>query len=299
MHMLLRPATSRRVPNRLKREVLRLPPLRRLWDRAYDVELQQHASSLPRLTEQDAQLVDAIRHEGALIVDFESLGIPGTTRLLAAGRSLIPELLDYSLNGDSTASMPPERLIAHPVIYRFGLEERLLDIAESYIGLPPMYLGVEFKRERADRRAIDVRQWHRDVEDRRMLKIILYLNDVSATGGPFQYVRKDASDRAVAALRYRSGYVSDEAMHTVVPRREWRTCTGNRGSAVLSDTCRIFHRATPPISQDRFSLTFSYSSRHPVQTYETVVFSAEQMRPILDGLSERQRSCVFAKMYRP
>jgi hypothetical protein len=159
----------------LKREVLRLPPLRRLWDRAYDVQLQQHASSLPRLTEQDAQLVDTLRHEGALLVDFESLGIPGTTRLLVAGRSLMPELVNYSWSGDSTASMPPEQLIAHPAIYRFGLEERLLDIAESYIGLPPMYLGVEFKRERADRRAIDVGQWDRDVEDPRMLKIIIYM----------------------------------------------------------------------------------------------------------------------------
>jgi hypothetical protein len=295
MGKLLSSSTSRRVANRLKREVLRIPPLRQMRDRAYHVELEQHASLLPRLTEEDALLVDAIRHEGAGAIDLESLGIPGTARLLEIGQSLIPALASYPLNSGSTVSMPLEQLIAHPEIYRFGLEERLLDIVESYIGLPPMYLGADFKRERADSRAIDVRQWHLDVEDRRMLKLILYLNDVSITGGPFEYVPKDATHLAAVALRYHSGFVSDDAMDAVVPRSNWRACTGQVGFAVLGDTCGIFHRATPPISQDRFSITFSYSSRHPVTTYETVAFTEEQMRPILDALSERQRSCVCPK----
>jgi len=60
------------------------------------------------------------------------------------------------------------------------------------------------------------RQWHLDVEDR-MLKIIIYLNDVNLHGGPFEYIPKYSSSLLSQSLNYSSGLLSDEVMKTVVP----------------------------------------------------------------------------------
>ena len=88
------------------------------------------------------------------------------------------------------------------------------------------------------------RLWHLDREDRRMLKIIIYLNDVSEEGGPFQYIPKSltstiSSDRLIV-LYY--GYIDDKTMEQVVPQSKWKSCLGSAGTVVIADTASNFHR---------------------------------------------------------
>ena len=39
------------------------------------------------------------------------------------------------------------------------------------------------------------------------------------------------------------------------------TCLGPRLTANIADTARCLHRASPPLANDRYSMTFSYLSR--------------------------------------
>jgi hypothetical protein len=87
----------------------------------------------------------------------------------------------------------PSRLtdiIAHDEIIRWGLSDRLLDIAENYLCAPVGYDGINVFFTKADGKEAGTRRWHRDAEDRRMLKIALYLNDVDEDGGPLQVLRR-------------------------------------------------------------------------------------------------------------
>src|SRR4029079_19170529 len=112
-----------------------------------------------------------------------------------------------------------------------------------------------------------------DIEDRRMLKIIVYLSDVHEGCGPFEYVNQGWTTHAARVLNYASGFVSDSAMARVVPSEEWIQVTGPRLSAIFVDTSRGLHRAKPPTLADRYSMTFTYSSTRPYQTFPEYALS--------------------------
>jgi hypothetical protein len=62
-------------------------------------------------------------------------------------------------------------------------------ISANYMGMVPRYVGSSFwhtKPAPADRQ--DSQLWHRDYNDRRLVKIFLYLNDVGHENGYFEYV---------------------------------------------------------------------------------------------------------------
>ncbi len=61
-----------------------------------------------------------------------------------------------------------------PTLYLRDLSEPNLRLADSYVGLPVRDLGVEFKKERVDGNTDYFRRWHMDIEDRRMMKMIIY-----------------------------------------------------------------------------------------------------------------------------
>ena len=283
----------KRIPNKIKRELLRFPALKVASELAYKKEVEQHVNYLPEISPVDSILVDSLRQEGAVVTSLQALEILSTSLMLASVEKLFPELLAFSINGKHVISLPLCKLMEYPEIFLWGLEERLLNIIENYIGLPVLYHGADFRREIANGKLIDVRQWHIDVEDHRMVKIIVYLNDVSLNGGPFQYISKHSTLLLCQTLQYNSGFVSDEVIKTVVPTSDWKSCIGHSGIVTFSDTCNVFHRAKPPVEADRFSITFSYTSRQPITTYSKDLLFKDELLGILSRLSRYQRECIL------
>jgi hypothetical protein len=212
--------------------------------------------------------------------------------MLAACHKLADELRAQPLNGENAPRLPIHRLMDFPEIYMWGLSPELLDLVENHIGLPIRYHGADLRREIADGKLNDVRQWHIDAEDHRMFKIILYLNDVQPGGGPFQYLPRALTIQTARRLRYGSGFVSDDAMSTVLPTSRWTECLATANSAVMADTCKVFHRAQPPRTADRYSITFSWTSTSAVKTYATMPLSDPAVSYILAHTTERQRACL-------
>ena len=68
---------------------------------------------------------------------------------------------------------------------------------------PPAEQAVQHQTDQYRRR-------HHDTEDRRVLKLLVWLNDVDLDGGPFEYIERSRTPAAVRALRYVTGYLSDE-----------------------------------------------------------------------------------------
>lgn len=283
----------KRIPNKIKRELLQFPALKAALELAYIKEVEQHVDCLPEISPVDSILVDSLRQEGVFVTSLQALETSSTSLLIASAEKLLPELTTSSSNRQHSISLPFPKLMKHPEFFLWGLEERLLNIVENYIGLPVLYHGVDFRREIANGKLIDVRQWHIDTEDHRMVKIIVYLNDVGLNGGPFQYISKHSTSFLCQTLHYSSGFVSDEVIKTVVPTSDWKSCTGHSGTLTLSDTCNVFHRAKPPVEADRFSITFSYTSRRPITTYSKDPSFKDELLRISSRLSRRQRECVL------
>jgi len=285
-------------PNKIKREMRRLPLLKSMVQKNYEARLAEHTHALPNLSEADAAWVDVMNREGVALTSLSELSLPSTPQMIEAAQKLIRDFTQISKRDTFEISpyvptIPHSYLVQHyPEIFLWGLEERLLNIIENYIGLPVRYQGAEFRRGIANGKVVDVRQWHIDTEDHRMFKVIVYLNDVNVDGGPFECLPKPLSTEAKSILKYNSGFVPDPAMQVAVPQSSWKACTGPFGTALFADTCNIFHRAKAPTAQDRYSITFSYTSIQPIEYRSKLQYTAEQWEYLSSQLNRNQISCL-------
>lgn len=287
-------STLNRVTNRAKRQVIaRVAPVNRLVKHGYEARVRKHRPNLPPIGPAAAALIEQVETTGVAVSSLDELGIPGTERLKAILEDLKASLAARDPEGASALKPGHEELLADADLWRWGLEPQLLDLVENYLGLPVTYYGAAVYREVADGRTEGTRQWHRDIEDHKVFKILIWLNDVGPRGGALQYVPRPVSDPAVRQLRYVAGFVTDAEMSVVVPSTRWVKATGPKWTAVLADPARILHRASPAEDQDRYSVTFTWTSRTPIKTMPAAEpFTADEDDRIRADLTPAQLACL-------
>lgn len=272
------------------RRIIGLPILRTWQERRYHARLANHRPQLPALsTEDDAVVKDlTTAHISSRPVQL------GSAVENAACRAI--EWLKANNSSHPATYLPLTQLSADPSLFVWGLSERNLDIAESYIGLPARYLGMEVKAEHARPATAfnSVRNWHIDVEDRRMIKLVVYLSDVDDQDGPFEYIPAAASDVIRAKLRWRPGFtfLRDDDLADVVPDADRARVTGPARTAIYADTRRLIHRVSEPQAQDRYSVTYVYTSQRPLHTLNRFIPPPQILRSLLPDLSPRQRQAL-------
>ncbi|MEL7038797.1 MAG: 2OG-Fe(II) oxygenase [Cyanobacteria bacterium J06592_8] len=290
--------SCQKVRNRLLFEVKEAPILRDLLEQKYYHIIKQytHLKSIQSL--EDKARVQQLHQDGIAMTSLEDIASPFNSRLLDDSSLIIPELLTVFPQDSSTylIKAPSDQLMLFPYIFWWGLQEKILRIAEAYFELPVAYHGVYFRRDLANQVKRKTRLWHLDKEDRRMLKIIIYLNDVTPEKGPFQYIPKNLTHSIFQKLQYNYGYVSEQRMQSVIPQAEWKSCCGPAGTVIFVDPASIFHRGKKPFTLDRLTLFFDYTSRIPKHPYYCKSsFSTEQLSILCDSLTEYQKDCVFWK----
>ncbi|MBV8649879.1 MAG: 2OG-Fe(II) oxygenase [Alphaproteobacteria bacterium] len=239
-------------------------------------------SALPLLAPRDRGVVDELRRDGGAVTSLEALGVPGTDRMLLAADRLAAATVGRPPGKGGFIIQPSAaEMDASPELIRWGLDERLLAIVANYLGLPAAYRGVTMRRDIAGGGATETRLWHCDDEDFRIVKIIVYLNDVGLDGGPYEFIPKPL---APAKWRLPEGYgrIEDADMKRWTPAEQWRPCTGQRGTAVFTDTCSVLHRGRIAQTTDRLTLFFCYNSIAPVHP--------QSCRPLFDRAAFRARN---------
>lgn len=288
------------IPHRLRREIYRIPPFQALKEQLYQKALNDYAQFLPQLDAQGQTIVEELHQEGTCVIPIENLGIPSTAKMMSTAFALAEKLKrikSESNNADNCeVGSSPEDLREFTEMLFWALEPKLLDIVENYIGLPILYQGFAMRKSVADGKYSGVRRWHIDWEDRRIIKIIIYLNDVVEGGGPYNYIPRNMTAEAIAKLNYYNlGYLSDAEMATAISESDWQACLAPKGSVVISDTSSVFHRAQPPTEHERFSITFCYTSAMPQVIWRGRKISPEQWEIIEQNLSQRQKECLPKK----
>jgi hypothetical protein len=262
-----------------------------------------HRSSRPPVLGFDARIVEAMQDDGGFVTSLDELDLAATPALLSGLETLLPALPDAAgLLGDGDPLLgrntglhchsidPPELAATAPGVLLWGLDERMLDIAEAYLGVAPAFTTVHLRRDVGTGRQVGTRLWHIDTEDHRVVRVLVYLTDVTVDSGPFEYIPRPQSDACVElrerALRSDGDPIRDDEMQRHVDERHWKPCVGPAGTVVIADNAAVYHHGKVH-EQRRVALIYTYTSRRPLypKLERNAAFDAV--------LSERQRACFF------
>ena len=226
----------------------------------------------PRLRAARSTLAEEVgadlQREGVHVTTVERLlgdAAPAFRAALARAAPLLhapPEAGCWTPRHAST-DLSLEALLARlPEFFLFGLNARVLSVAEQYLRVPVAYHGAVLRRSFVDGRAAGPRLWHRDIEDLHVLRTVVYLSDVGEENGPFEYIPRH-NRQVLRGLRRGASLRTDEEMRAVVPDAQWRRVTGPAGTVVLADSARTFHHQSQQRAGQRTVLMMGHSSRRP------------------------------------
>ena len=286
----------KRVVNWIIKNILQIGFFSQSANVAYKKRLKQYNYIQESLLEKDSKIIEDINTYGIHTTSLAELQLANTDKLLECLDRVIPELLLLLSNNNKQFYLcsSSNNSIKYTDIYLWGLTERLLNIVENYLGLPAAFHGIYLRKDLANNVVRKSRLWHLDKEDRRMLKIIIYLNDVDEHNGVFQYIPKVFSDRINRQLNYNHGYIQDHKIAQVISESEWISCVGKAGTVIFVDTARVFHRGKLPQKLDRLALFFDYTSRYPLRPYYCKPsFPIADLLALSSYLTPRQKDCVF------
>jgi hypothetical protein len=142
---------------------------------------------------------------------------------------------------------------------------RLLDVANTYLRMWSKLQYSDFWYSipvPADSARIHSQRWHRDLEDRYLLKAFLYLVDVDAGTGPFEFVAGSARGELASFYPWyplSPAFPTQQEFEQTVPESSIRTFVGSAGTLILCNTCG-FHRGGFATSKPRVLATATYCS---------------------------------------
>jgi ectoine hydroxylase-related dioxygenase (phytanoyl-CoA dioxygenase family) len=143
---------------------------------------------------------------------------------------------------------------------------RLIDIASTYLQMWPKLEHLDMWYSLpvgagGERRASQL--WHRDYDDRHLLKAFLYLADVDAETGPFEYVPGSQPGGRYAGIHpwapMTIGRISEKELDKHVPAEEVRTFTAPKGTIIFCNTSGL-HRGGFAETKPRVLCTVTYCS---------------------------------------
>jgi hypothetical protein len=164
-----------------------------------------------------------------------------------------------------TAAQPPKGVrvadyhlrdvIACPHILELANSVPLLGLAARYMDCKPTIsaLGLRWSFPvEGDDSALQA--FHRDSEDWRYLKVLVYLTDVDLDAGPHVYLHGSHLTQAPMRLRF----YSDNEISSAYSAEKLLTAVGSRGFCFAVDTAGI-HKGTAPARNPRLMLQIQYS----------------------------------------
>jgi hypothetical protein len=146
-------------------------------------------------------------------------------------------------------------IINAPHILALANSPRLIALAEQYLHCKPTMSSLMLRWSfPTDVPTGDVQRFHRDSDDWRHLKIMVYLTDVGATGGPHVYVLGTHTEAAPMRIRVED----DAAIHLRYGSAAAQVVLGARGTGFAVDTAGI-HKGEMPLEQPRLMLQIQYA----------------------------------------
>jgi hypothetical protein len=202
------------------------------------------------------QWADLVAMRDAFVTSTEAdLAAGGENVRVREGKEFVVRQLSYGVDVGHD----------HPW-FRTVASRRLLDVANSYLSMWSKleYVDVWYSvPQPASAERVSSQRWHRDYNDKHLLKVFLYLVDVDEDMGPFQYVAGSQPGGTYAdAWSWRplgQNYPTEEELEARIPTSAVQTFTGAAGTLVFCNTAG-FHRGGFSTTKPRVLATATYSS---------------------------------------
>jgi Phytanoyl-CoA dioxygenase (PhyH) len=150
--------------------------------------------------------------------------------------------------------------------FRAVTSRRMLDVANAYLRMWSKleYLDVWYSvPQPAEAERVSSQRWHRDYNDKHLLKAFLYLVDVDEKMGPFQYVPGSQPGGPYADAwgwtPLGENYPTEEELEEKIPASAVHAFTGPKATLIFCNTAG-FHRGGFSTTNPRVLATVTYSS---------------------------------------
>ena len=186
----------------------------------------------------ETQIVQGLRRQGVYkssIDELGILGVPNTLDVFETLKTIVKPMKGGGQCQDQNGFVihaSDEIIMENSEILKLGLSERILAIAENYFGLPPMFSGVVIRRDIANNKQLGTRYWHKDGEDTRIIKMIIYFEDIGTNDGPFCYIPL-MSEKVKKFDIFDGSRVTDAEMTKKVSKDFQVECTGSACTVLL------------------------------------------------------------------
>ena len=242
------------------------------------------AQAPPTLDETQQRVLDHLHTEGYAVIPFAEL-FPDPAvwnELDAAATRFVAEseqgLAAESQGGESALKRRAgKEFVVRKYAYgvqlglddpwlRLGVNRRLLDLANGYLGMWSKleYVDVWYtpplEQSESERRSSQ--RWHRDFNDRHLLKAFVYLVDVDEETGPFEYVPRSAPGGELDSLwpwrPLGDNYPPQDELAERIGGKAV-TFTAPKGTIIFCNTSG-FHRGGFATGKPRALATFTWDS---------------------------------------
>lgn len=234
------------------------------------------------LTPIQSQILSTLKEEGIAITRFEDLFGKDTLSLVEKEYAqflqlkTVQEIKNDNLNGTTgnnpnyknynirASSLQPIRP-AHSALLQKGLSEQLGNIAAAYFNEAVLlrYADYWLSMPVPSTERNYSQNWHRDPEDQRILKVFVYLNDVTETNGAFEYVKGSHLTGPFNAVfpydaEHPDNYPVEHELRSLIPADAFTVNEGKKGTVIICDT-HGFHRGGYCKTGDRWLMTYMYN----------------------------------------
>jgi hypothetical protein len=245
-----------------------------------------YEASPPILSDVQRGIVEAVDREGYATVRFDELVTGAALRdavlkqgadfVDATERGLREESQDGA--GAELRRRPGKEFLVRAYSFdgvRLGVDHAwlracvspfLLDVSAAYLRMWPKLSYVDLwytVPQPAEAERVASQLWHYDFDDKHLLKAFLYLDDVDAQTGPFEYVAGSQPGGPYHRVRpwkpMGFGRVPEDEVQRAVPDDAIRTFTAPRGTIIFCNTSGL-HRGGFATARPRVLATATYCS---------------------------------------
>jgi len=153
------------------------------------------------------------------------------------------------------------------ILFKFLTEPKLLSIIQEYLGTYPWLYSCSLQISNEIKMYENTSQnFHMDWEDKKILKVFFFLNDIDDNSGPFSII--DAKSSKKVTDHYQEKYkkniisqrLSDEMVFSVVNKNKLVKAIGVKNEIFIADTCNLLHYGSRPSSKNRIMISCMYAS---------------------------------------
>jgi len=240
----------------------------------------QFGDAPPELDELQQGILSEVREQGYALRSFQDV-FPDEAHwqelVAQRDRFVASTEADLAAGGEHVRVRPGKEFVVRLCSYGVELgpddpwfravsSPRLLDLANTYLEMWSKleYVDVWYsvpQPEAAER--ISSQRWHRDYNDKHLLKVFLYLVDVDEDMGPFQFVAGSQPGGPYAGVwgwePLGQNYPTEDELEARIPADAVQTFTGPAGTLLFCNTAG-FHRGGFSTTKPRVLATATYSS---------------------------------------